>query len=148
MAGVSLKATKSGITTGTSLITLIQVVGASNHGVLVKEWSISFQGTSNTASPILVKVMRQTSAGTMTSLTPVKDPAGTTETLQTTFQHTATAEPTASDVLFEEYVHPQTGYTWQAPFGQSVKVDGGTRLGITCTAAASTSATVRMVCEE
>src|SRR5262249_36787477 len=115
MAGVRFKATKSGVSTGTSAKTLMQIVAAANHGVPIDEVSISFQGTSNSASPIRVRVLRQTTTGTMSALTPVKDPDDTDETLQTTAQHTATAEPTASDVLIEEYVHPQAGYTWQAP---------------------------------
>src|SRR5438067_1781420 len=107
MAGVRFKAVTGEVATGTALKTILQVVAASNHGVLIDEWSISFTGISNTATPILVQVMRQTTAGTMSSLTPVKDPDDTDETLQTTAQHTATAEPTASDVLFREEVHPQ-----------------------------------------
>lgn len=148
MAGVRFKGTKSGISTGTSAKTLIQIVAASNHGVLIDEWSISFQGTSNSASPIRVRVLRQTTAGTMSSLTLVKDPDDTDETLQTSAQHTAMAEPTASDVLFEEYVHPQAGYTWQAPFGRVIKIGGGDRLGIEVLAGADVSATVRVCGEE
>lgn len=148
MAGNRFKATKSGISTGTSLKTLLQIIAASNHAVVIDEISVSFQGTSNTASPILVQVVRQTTAGTMTSLTLVKDPSDWDETIQTTAQHTASAEPTAGDVLIEEYVHPQTGYTWQAPFGKGIKMTGGTRLGISVTAGASVSATARVAGEE
>lgn len=144
MAGNRFKATKSGITTGTSLITLLQVVAAANHAVEIDEVSVSFNGTSNTATPVLVQVVRQTTAGTMSSLTGAKDPADWDETMQTTFQHTASAEPTAGTVLMEEYVHPQQGYTWQAPFGRSIKLTGGTRLGVVVTAGASISATARV----
>lgn len=148
MAGVRIKGTKSGVATGTSAKTLMQIVAASNHGVLIDEISISFQGTSNSASPIKVRVLRQTSAGTMTSLTLVKDPDDTDETIQTTAQHAATVEPSASDVLIEEYVHPQTGYTWQAPFGRAIKIGGGDRLGVEVTAGADVNASVRIAGEE
>lgn len=148
MSGVGFKITKSAVATGTSLKTIVQVVAASNHAILIKEISISFAGTSNTATPILVKISRQTTAGTMSALTPVKDPDDSDETLQVTAQHTATAEPTAGDVLMEEYVHPQTGYTWQAPFGQAIKIGGGDRLGVNVTAAADVNCTVRVVGEE
>lgn len=148
MSGVRFKATKSAISTGTAKKTLLQVVAASNHAVKLDEISISFNGTSNTAEPILVQISRQTTAGTMTSLTPVKDPDDADETLQVTAQHTATAEPTEGDVLMEEYVHPQTGYTWQAGFGREIKIGGGDRLGIVVTAAASVSANVRVAGEE
>jgi hypothetical protein len=148
MAGTPFKAVTGEIATGTSAKTLLQIVAASNHGVLVKEWSISFKGTSNTASPIRVRVLRQTTAGTMSALTPVKDPDDTDETLQTTAQHTATAEPTSGDVLFTELVHPQTGYTWQAPFGGAIKIGGGDRLGIEVLAGADVNAVARASCEE
>ena len=47
------------LSTGTSVKTLLQLVAAANHGVLVDEVSISFQGTSNTASPIRVRVLHE-----------------------------------------------------------------------------------------
>lgn len=136
------------VTTGTSAKTLLQLVAASNHAVKIDEISISFNGTSNTAEPIKVDVLRQTTAGTMSSLTLVKDPDDWDETIQTTAQHTATAEPTASDVLLSEHVHPQQGYTWQAPFGREIKIGGGDRLGVRVTAPASVSAIVRVSGEE
>lgn len=148
MAGVRFKATKSDIATGTALKTLLQVVAAANHAILIDEISISFKGTSNTATPILVQIARQSTAGTMTSLTPVKDPDDTDETLQVTAQHTATVEPTTGDVLMEENVHPQTGYTWQAPFGRAIKIGGGDRLAVRVTAAADVNAAVRVAGEE
>jgi hypothetical protein len=148
MAGVRFKAVTGQISTGTSAKTLMQIVAAANHAVLIDEVSISFDGTSNTATPIKVDVLRQTSAGTMSALTPVKDPDDSDETLQVTAQHTATAEPTAGDVLLSEHVHPQQGYTWQAPFGRAIKIGGGDRLGVRVTAAASVNAIVRVTGEE
>lgn len=152
MSGVRFKVRTNPIATGTSAKTLLQLVAASNHGVLIDEISISFAGTSNTAAPIRVDVLRQTSAGTMTAggtnSTIVKDPDDSDETLQTTIQDTATGEPSAGDVLMTEYVHPQTGYTWQAPFGRQIKIGGGDRLGIRTTAAADVNAVCRVGGEE
>ena len=149
MAGVRCSAQTVQVTTGTSIITLLQLAAAANHRVLVKEISVSFNGTSNTATPILVQVKRQTTAGTMSALTPVKDnPADNAETLQTTAQYNATVEPSAGDILFTEQVHPQGGYTWQAPFGGDIVIPGGGRLGIAVTAGASVSAVARIVYEE
>ena len=144
MAGISARAQTGSITTGTSAITLLQVVAATNTRVVVKSISVSFAGTSPTAAPILVDVLRQTTAGTMMSLTVVKEPNLGSETLQTTAQHTATVEPTAGDVVAREYVHPQTGVIFSEP----ITVLGGTRLGVRVTAAASTSAVVRVEFEE
>ena len=148
MAGNRIKGVTAPITTGTSVKTLMQIVAASNHKVLIDEISISFNGISNTAEPIKVRVLRQTTAGTMSSLTLVKDPDDWDETMQTTAQHTATAEPTAGDVLMSDHVHPQQGYLWQAPLGRQLAIGGGDRLGIEVTAAASVSAIIRFSGEE
>ena len=144
MAGISARAQTGSITTGTSAITLLQVVAATNTRVVVKSISVSFAGTSPTAAPILVDVLRQSTAGTMMSLTVVKEPNLGSETIQTTAQHTAEVEPTAGDVVAREYVHPQTGVIFSEP----ITVLGGTRLGVRVTAAASTSAVVRVEFEE
>ena len=63
MAGILAVAQTGEISTGTSQKTLLQIVAATNHRVLVKEWSISFKGVSNTAAPIEVELLRQTDAG-------------------------------------------------------------------------------------
>ncbi len=148
MAGNRFKGATAQIATGTSAKTLLQIVAVANHKVLIDEISISFNGTSNTATPIRVRVLRQTTAGTMSALTLVKDPDDWDETIQTTAQHTATAEPTAGDVLLVEHVHPQQGYTWQAPFGRALAIGGGDRLGIEVLAGADVSAVVRVCGEE
>lgn len=148
MSGVRWKLATAEVATGTSLKTIAQAVAAANHGALVDEISVSFQGVSNTGEPILVEVVRQTDAGTTSALTPVKDPDDTDETLQLTARHTATAEPTTTDVLMREFVHPQTGWTWQAPFGRQIKIGGGDRLGVRVTAGADVGCLVRMAGEE
>lgn len=148
MAGVGFKANTAQIATGTSEKTLLQIIAATNQRVLVHEFSISFKGTSNTAAPIEVKVSKQTTGGTMSSLTLVKSNDNDDETLQTTATHTATAEPTEGDNLITELVHPQTGYTWQAPYGKPLVIPGGDRLGFIVTAGADVNAVVRVMGEE
>ncbi len=148
MAGVRIKGATAQVNTGTAAKTILQIVAAANHGVKIDELSISFEGTSNTNAPIQVRVLRQTTAGTMTALTLVKDPDDSDETIQTTAQHTATAEPTAGDVLMTELIHPQTGWSWQAPFGRETKIGGGDRLGIEVTAANAVDCVARFAGEE
>lgn len=148
MAGVLFGAVTPEIATGTSLITLLQIIAAANQRVKIKELSVSFAGVVNTNQPILVKVVRQTTGGTMSALTPKKWNESDGETLQTTAQSSATSEPTTTDVIMSEEVHPQTGYTWQAPFGGEIIIKGGNRLGISVTAANTTSAVARVVGEE
>jgi hypothetical protein len=149
MAGVRFKAVTSEISTGTSAKTIMQLVAAANHGVLIDEISVSFKGTSNTASPVLVQVVRQGTAGTMSSIASLaKDPADADETLQVAGTQNATVEPTTTALLISEEVHPQTGYTWQAPFGRQIKIGGGTRLGIVVTASADVQCVARVCGEE
>lgn len=127
--------------------TVIQVTAPSNQRLRVKKWGVAFDGISTTAEPVQVRLLRQTTAGTMSSLTPVKYSAGA-ETIQSTAQHTATVEPTASDVLQPLEVHPQAGYEMLVPFDQPLEMAGGTRLGIECTAPATVNVRAWFVWEE
>lgn len=148
MAGIIGVAQTAEITTGTNKITLLQLIAASNHRVKVREISVSFKGTSGSGTPVLVQVLRQTDAGTASALTLRKWNVDDSETLQTTGQHTASAEPTGTEEAMGEEVHPQGGYTWQAPFGGELIVSGGDRLGIAVTADESQTAKARVVFEE
>lgn len=148
MAGLFWTATTGEITTGTSLKTCLQIIAATNVRIKVHEWSVSFKGTSNTDAPILAKLVRQTDAGTMSALTLRKVNESDGETLQSTAQHTATAEPTTTDLVDAQEIHPQMGDRWQAPFGREILVKGGNRLGLSVTAGASTSAVAHILGEE
>jgi hypothetical protein len=128
MSGVGFRAVTGEIATGTSAKTLLQVVAAANHRVLIKEISAD--------------------AGTMSALTPVKSDDSADETLQVTAQHTSTGEPSSGDVLMTEEVHPQTGFVWQAPFGGEIPVGGGDRIAVRVTAGNDVSSISRMVGEE
>ena len=148
MSMVRFKQVTSEIATGTSLKTLAQIVAASNHAVAIRRIDVSFQGTSNTDSPILVEIKRQTTAGTASSKNPVKNADDTDETLHTTGQEDATAEPTAGDILERQYVHPQQGLTIQYPFDDPLKIGGGDRLGVAVNAGTSVNAVVTIHGEE
>lgn len=127
--------------------TVLQIVAASNHRVRIKRWGVFFDGVSTTAEPVQVRLLRQTSAGTMSSLTPTK--LGTeSETLQTTAQHTATVEPSAGDTLDIAEVHPQTGYEVIFPAGEEIDVAGSGRVGIECTAPATVNVRAKIIAEE
>lgn len=143
MAGVGFRLNTGEVTTGTSAKTIAQLVAASNHRIYVRYIDVSFKGIVVTDAPIWCRVLRQSSAGTMSALTLTKDNDSDDETLQTTAQHTATAEPSAGDVVASGEVHPQTGRRF-GPFW----VKGGGRLGVEVTAGASTSVIVSALGEE
>ena len=127
--------------------TVLQVVAPTNQRLRIKRWKVSFDGISAVAEPVQIELVRQTTAGTMSALTPVKtgnDP----ETIQFTAQHTATVEPTTTDILDSVEVHPQSGYEVIYPDGWEKKIGGGGRLAIRCTAPAGVNVRALMDCEE
>ena len=148
MARMKFSARKDGITTGTSLKTLIQVVAPSNIRVVVLEVGIGFHDTVNTDAPVTVNLMRQSTAGTMSPLTPVKADYSLSETIQSTAQHTATVEPTAADILATWSIHPQTGLVYQQPKNDEFIIPGAGKVGLTVTAGTSTTADAYLKCEE
>ncbi len=117
--------------------TVCQLRAPTNQRVKILAWGIYFDGISNSAEPVQVRLLRQTTNGTMTTLNPVKVDDSISDSLQTSGGHTATAEPTAGDLLKRIEVHPQSGYEEQCPFGQEYIVGAGDRVGIECTAPAT-----------
>jgi len=129
--------------------TVLQLVAPSNQRLKLLRWGLYFDGSSATDSPVYIRLLRQTTAGTMTSLSIVKNNSGDSETLQGTAQHTATVEPTAGDVVDSINVHPQGGgYEVIFPVGQEIIIPGGGRIGIECTAGASVNVTAKFIYEE
>lgn len=150
MAGLLFAAVCPEAAFSTSAKSMLQLTAPTNQRVKVREWSVSFIGVSNTAQPILVEILTgASSAGTATSLTLRKWNPSDTESIQSTAVHTFTVEPsgTLTSITSEE-VHPQTGYTWQAPFGGEIHIAGGGRLTMRVTAAAGTSMSGRFLGEE
>lgn len=128
--------------------TVLQLVAAANHRVKILGWSASFDGISPTAEPVQVRMLRQTTAGTMTALTPTKRDDSIADTLLTTAQHTATVEPTAGDLLEGLEVHPQSGYQIMYPFGTEPIIGGGDRVGWELTAPANVNVRMTAIFEE
>lgn len=134
---------------GTVTKTVVQIVAQANHRLKILRWGVFFDGTSATAEPVQVTLSRQSSAGTMSALTPVKLDDSLAESLTTTAQHTATgAEPTTGDTIDAIEVHPQTGYEIIYPFGQEPIVGGSDRVGVICTAPANVNVRAKIVFEE
>jgi hypothetical protein len=116
--------------------TILQLVAPANHRLKIIGWGVFFDGTNPNAEPVQVRLLRQTTAGTATAVTPKKNDNSISETIQSAGQKNATAEPTAGDVLKALEVHPQGGYEEQLPFGLEYIMGGSGRLGIECNAPA------------
>jgi len=147
--GIAAKATDEDLAAATAE-TVLQLVAAANHRVLVVEWGISFDGTVNTNEPVTVELLLQTNAGTSSSLTVQKMNEGDNETLQTTALQDFAAEPTGTTIVAPPVlVHPQGGYTWQAGgFVLPIPIIGGSRLGMRCTAPDAVNCRPYMIFEE
>ncbi len=150
MAALQFSACTAAITlTGATAKTIVQILAPTNQRVKVLGWRVSFAGNSGTAVPVVVRVLYQTTAGTMSALTPKKTqrPVGS-ETIQTTALHTATVEPSAGDVVKTYHIHPQTGIDRPFTPGEGIVLAGGERLGIECTAPVGVDVIGGFDCEE
>lgn len=127
--------------------TVIQLVAPTNHRVKVLGWGIFFDGVNTAGEPVQVRILRQSTAGTMSALTPVQV-VPVSETIQATAQHTATVEPTAGDVIDMIECHPQQGYEVKFPMGQEIVIAGAGKLGIECTAPAIVNCRAKFFFEE
>lgn len=130
--------------------TILQVIAATNHQVKILGWGGSFAGTTVTAEPIELQLIRQTTAGTASALTLVKWSDSDGDTIDASALHDFTAEPTAGDILSSVLVHPQTGYEIWYPEGREPIIGAGDRIGIRVITPSGVSpdATAPMVCEE
>src|SRR4051812_6455490 len=114
--------------------TIVQVVPGTNTPIRVVEIGVSFNGITTTDVPVTVDLLRQTTAGTSSSLTLVADQEQNTKTAVATALKTFTAEPTAGNVLRTWYVTPIAGlFVIQFPLGR--EIDALTnRIAIRCNA--------------
>lgn len=116
--------------------TMLQLVTASTNTAAVRAWGVSFNGTDATKEPILVDLLRQTTAGTSSSLTVVEQAASNKNNVTTALQTFSSTEPTAGDVLWSSYFTPVGGggeFTCYP--GEEIVMDVSTRLGLRVTTA-------------
>jgi len=130
-----------------TLKTVVQILAPSNQRVRVLGWGVFFDGTSATAAPVEVQLVRQSTAGVMTTLTPVQT-RPVAESILTTALLTATSEPTTTAVVDVMEVHPQGGYEVVFSPGNEIIVSGGGRLAITCMAPSAVNVRAKIRFEE
>lgn len=148
MAGLACSSSSGAVSIAANTVkTAIQLIAPTNQRLTMRRISVSFEGATSTAKPARVRFLRQTTAGTVSSGTAAREGAGS-ETPQATIGINASAEPTASDVLWEQYVPVYQGLAvlpidvlW------GYELPGGTRLGVdilTASAEATVNARVTM----
>lgn len=128
--------------------TIVQVVPGTNTPVRVVELGVSFNGVTTSNVPVVVDLLRQTTAGTSSALTLVADQEQNTKTVVATALKTFTAEPTAGNILRTWYVTPANGLLIvQFPLGREVDAQTN-RIALRCTAPDAVSVTAYISFEE
>jgi hypothetical protein len=139
----------SGVTTGTTTRTLVQVIPGANTPVRVVEIGISFASVTSTDAPVLVELVRQSTGGTASALTVTNDQESSSKTVVATARSGfSSTEPTTGDVIRSWDVTPIGGtFVVQFPLGR--EPDALTnRIALRVTAAQTQTAAAYLSFEE
>lgn len=122
--------------------TIVQYVTGANRPGRVVEVAVSFDGVDASKTPIQVDLLLQTTAGTSSALTLVKDNR-LSEAAQGTALKTFSAEPTASDIFRSWYITPANGlWAMQFPLGREIQINVSERVGLRCITASGVTVNV------
>lgn len=136
------------VTTGTSIKTLLQLSTPSTARIKIKEWGISFDGTT-TNTPIRVELVETDVAATVTAYGAgdiVKFDTGDPATLLTLgtaasgFTSTVEGTVAATREFDVQFVAPTNQYAWQWPLGDEPIVAVSKFLRVRVTAGAAVNA--------
>jgi len=109
--------------------------------VTLLEWGVSFDGTNSSATPAQVRLVRQTTGGTMTQVgTGIEYNSAETASFAS-FRVFATAEPTATTDVYDSHLVTPVGglFAKQWPLGRDVVLQPGERVGVFVLAGASSA---------
>jgi hypothetical protein len=148
MAGVIGRYSNStGISlTGATLKTVVQITAPTNQMVVLRSIEIGFAGTFADGDDWKLRVLTQSTAGTMSAATEVHNDSGRNLTLQAAVTHTASAEPTAGSELWCRYGSLYSQRNTLAVV--NIPVVEATRLGIEVTADVAATCYIAIVWEE
>lgn len=127
--------------------TILQVKAPVGIQLKIRGWGVFFDGTSLTAEPIQVRLMRQGSAGTLTQITPVKL-KHIPESIQSSGYQDATVEPAYTDLLDSAEIHPQAGFEVKFPDNEQPIITPESYIAIVVNAQASVNCRAKIICEE
>ena len=131
-----------------TLKTVLQLVSDTNVPTVVTKMTISVDVDYGAAEKISVRVLKQSTAGTMTGRNPASIRA-VIGTLQATGNEDASAEPTAGTVI-DTITHtaPKSYTDLETTFDNEIEVGGGERLGVEITSDIASNCTVTLEGEE
>ena len=138
MSGDQYIAAAEGITLTTSATVILDVAStAASRRMNLNELGVAFNGTSSSATPITVRLVRCTGApsggGTITQGSTPLDPAAPTSTFTGYMCTTAGAwgtAPTVGVILRTWLVSPTSGLVIQFPLGQEPNAPATTNAGL------------------
>ena len=120
--------------------TLIQLVTGATRKIWVSEVAIGFKSVTATDVGVLVQVVRQSTAGTASAVTPAPVVEGHPAAISTA-QEIFTVEPTSGVVVREWEITPIGGQlVYQLPLGTEIEMAVSARLGLLVTAPQNQSA--------
>jgi len=147
MAGLMFNA-EINVTPSHNPETLIQLIAAANHRVIIHSIDLYGQGTVPASAPDRFYLAIQTTAGTASALTLNKMDPNYAETLQTTAQKTVTVEPTTGINVWQGSLHEQGSLIRAFAPEHRIIITGGTRMGLVCAMTGYFAVDVYMLCEE
>lgn len=122
---------------------VIALTTPANVNVNLKQIHVGFNGTSGTQEAILIELVRFGSDGTGTSGTSVKLD-NSAVSIQSTFKHSYTVEPTSETVLMRWKIHPQSQFV----VNLDLLLPNSTITALRLTSANGMNTTGCLVCEE
>lgn len=147
----------AGVTTGTSIKTMLQIAAPATRVLRVVEWGISFDGSA-AATPVRCELIQTNVAATVTAhvaagVQPYSNSSATASlvTLGTTATgYTASSEGSITTTRFGDvqYVAPTSQYVKQWPLGREFEVAASAFLRVRVHAAAAVNALCYVVWEE
>ena len=127
--------------------TLVQLNSGAAMITAITGLDITFDGTSNSAIPVIVKIITVSTSGTGTARNPIKTKDTSTALLGTgTENHTV--EGTNGSIMKIFHVHPQAGVVYPIPMRDEIEMAASTRMAIKVTAPAAVNALVTLYGEE
>ena len=143
----SLTTTAAVALTAATEKTLVQLNSGASMITAITGLDITFDGTSNSAVPVVVKIITVSTAGTGSARNPIKTKDTSTALLGTgTENHSA--EGTNGNILKIFHVHPQAGVVYPIPMRDEIEMAASTRIAVKVTAPAGVNALCTLYGEE
>lgn len=121
--------------TGTTAKTVVMISAPSSRRGKIKEFGVAFNSTNTAHAPVVVRLMRATSAGTGSAATPAPIDAADPAALFTAATNFS-AEPTLTDLVAGPfYITPVGGQlVYPLPLGDEIFIATSGRIALVCTA--------------